>query len=255
MPHRLAEPCDDGMTETNYLLYFSYATIVSIWIISQLVIIPYVVHLIVLVTAIIYAASHHSIVLLRTDEAAAGEGKGTSTAEKVETLKQEDAYQFPILGAISLCSLYLAFKFLDKDLVNLLIGLYFCTVGCMAIYATISSAFPAVGPRYSVKRSISHPLPKFIMESPLEISVSMTLSQIFLLIASAIFCYFYLQKKHWSMNNVLGICFCLQGIERFSLGTFQTGAILLVGLFFYDIFFVFGTDVMVTVAKSLDGYV
>jgi Signal peptide peptidase len=28
---------------------------------------------------------------------------------------------------------------------------------------------------------------------------------------------------------------------------------MLVGLFFYDIFWVFGTDVMVTVAKSFDG--
>ena len=30
------------------------------------------------------------------------------------------------------------------------------------------------------------------------------------------------------------------------------GAVLLSGLFFYDIFWVFGTPVMVTVAKSLD---
>lgn len=63
----------------------------------------------------------------------------------------------------------------------------------------------------------------------------------------------YFQTKHWALNNVLGICFCLQGIERFSLGTYKIGAILLVGLFFYDIFWVFGTEVMVTVAKSLDG--
>lgn len=33
---------------------------------------------------------------------------------------------------------------------------------------------------------------------------------------------------------------------------FKTGFILLWGLFFYDIFWVYGTDVMVTVAKSLD---
>ena len=31
-----------------------------------------------------------------------------------------------------------------------------------------------------------------------------------------------------------------------------TGALLLSGLFFYDVFWVFGTPVMVTVAKSLD---
>ena len=36
------------------------------------------------------------------------------------------------------------------------------------------------------------------------------------------------------------------------LGNFQNGFLLLIALFFYDIFFVFGTDVMLTVAKSID---
>ena len=34
-----------------------------------------------------------------------------------------------------------------------------------------------------------------------------------------------------------------------SLPSYKTGAMLLGGLFFYDVFWVFGTDVMVTVAK------
>jgi minor histocompatibility antigen H13 len=34
---------------------------------------------------------------------------------------------------------------------------------------------------------------------------------------------------------------------------FMIGYALLSGLFFYDIFWVFGTDVMVTVAKTFDG--
>ena len=37
-----------------------------------------------------------------------------------------------------------------------------------------------------------------------------------------------------------------------SLDSFRTGMILLSGLFIYDIFWVFGTEVMVTVAKSFD---
>jgi minor histocompatibility antigen H13 len=39
-----------------------------------------------------------------------------------------------------------------------------------------------------------------------------------------------------------------------SLGSFQTGAILLAGLFCYDIFWVFGTDVMMTVATKGENY-
>ena len=36
------------------------------------------------------------------------------------------------------------------------------------------------------------------------------------------------------------------------LGNFKNGFMMLIALFFYDIFFVFGTDVMLTVAKSID---
>ena len=35
----------------------------------------------------------------------------------------------------------------------------------------------------------------------------------------------------------------LQGIEMLSLGSFVIGAILLMGLFVYDVFWVFGTEV------------
>jgi len=37
-----------------------------------------------------------------------------------------------------------------------------------------------------------------------------------------------------------------------SLPNFKVGFILLWGLFFYDIFWVFGTDVMYAVAKNID---
>jgi minor histocompatibility antigen H13 len=62
----------------------------------------------------------------------------------------------------------------------------------------------------------------------------------------------YLKTKHWCANNVFGVCFSMSAIEQISLGSYKVGALLLVGLFFYDIFWVFGTDVMVTVAKSFD---
>jgi len=62
----------------------------------------------------------------------------------------------------------------------------------------------------------------------------------------------YLATNHWAASNLFGIGFSIQGIEVISLGSFFNGFILLCGLFFYDIFWVFGTDVMVTVAKSFD---
>jgi len=62
----------------------------------------------------------------------------------------------------------------------------------------------------------------------------------------------YLVKKHWIANNMLGLAFAINGVELLQLNNIQTGGLLLAGLFFYDIFWVFGTDVMVTVAKAFD---
>jgi minor histocompatibility antigen H13 len=81
----------------------------------------------------------------------------------------------------------------------------------------------------------------------------------------------YITSKHWIANNVLGLAFSIQGIALLALGSYKVGCILLVcftvlqwdqlqtltiylqsGLFFYDIFWVFATPVMVSVAKSLD---
>ncbi|KAG6493023.1 hypothetical protein ZIOFF_047996 [Zingiber officinale] len=83
-------------------------------------------------------------------------------------------------------------------------------------------------------------------------SLEFTISQVVASIPGTLFCVWYALKKHWLANNILGIAFCIQGIEMLSLGSFKTGAILLVGLFFYDIFWVFFTPVMVSVAKSFD---
>lgn len=63
----------------------------------------------------------------------------------------------------------------------------------------------------------------------------------------------YLIWNHWLSNNIFGICFSIQAIELLNLGSYMNGVFLLSGLFFYDIFWVFGTDVMITVAKNFDG--
>lgn len=259
---------------TNYILMASYVTIVAMWGLSQVVLIPYVLHLLLLVTAVLYAACHGSIVLLHEDEPTIHvdkDGKETVIpAAERETLRKEDAYQFPLVGSVSLFSLYCAFKFLDKDLVNLLIGGYFGLMGAFAVTMTLAPMLCAIvgtGEKNKLsaltadirwENQVHHPFSTIKLlgspASPIEWNVIFSVVEIAAgFVALAIVCLYYFQAKPWYLNNVLGISFCLQGIERFSLGTYKIGAILLVGLFFYDIFWVFGTDVMVTVAKNLDG--
>ncbi|CAB3409914.1 unnamed protein product [Caenorhabditis bovis] len=62
----------------------------------------------------------------------------------------------------------------------------------------------------------------------------------------------HLTKRHWITNNLIGIAFSILGIERLHLSSFKAGALLLAGLFIYDVFWVFATDVMTSVAKGID---
>uniref|UniRef100_A0A0K0CZI6 Signal peptide peptidase n=1 Tax=Angiostrongylus cantonensis TaxID=6313 RepID=A0A0K0CZI6_ANGCA len=62
----------------------------------------------------------------------------------------------------------------------------------------------------------------------------------------------HLFRRHWITNNIIGIAFSIYGIENLHLSSFKAGSLLLAGLFIYDIFWVFATDVMTSVAKGID---
>jgi minor histocompatibility antigen H13 len=72
------------------------------------------------------------------------------------------------------------------------------------------------------------------------------------LLGSGIAMYFYVITKNWIFNNIIATMVSISGIQLMFLGNFKNGFLMLSGLFFYDIFFVFKTDVMLTVAKSID---
>lgn len=64
--------------------------------------------------------------------------------------------------------------------------------------------------------------------------------------------YFNLVDKPWWLTNILGLSFSYSALQLMSPTTFWTGTMILSSLFVYDIYFVFFTPLMVTVAKSLD---
>ncbi|KAL9234810.1 hypothetical protein vseg_009636 [Gypsophila vaccaria] len=164
-----------------------------------------------------------------------------------ETMSKEHAMRFPLVGSAMLLSLFLLFKFFSKDLVNAVLTSYFFLLGILAFSATVLPSIKRFLPKHWNDDVIVWRLPYFR-----SVEFEFTRSQVVAAIPGFFFCVWYASKKHWLANNTLGLAFCIQGIEMLSLGSFKTGAILLGGLFFYDIFWVFFTPVMVSVAKSFD---
>lgn len=73
-------------------------------------------------------------------------------------------------------------------------------------------------------------------------------------LALAISCelYFNLVSKPWWLTNILGFSFAYSSLQYVSPSSASIGSLILVALFFYDIYFVFFTPMMVTVATKLD---
>ena len=169
----------------------------------------------------------------------------------VEVMQQKDAWLFPVFGSAVLFGLFLLFKYINKDYINTLFHFYFSIIGAYSVSCFIYERLvqiPALEP-FSKKTVVTIPPIKWVNEKESIIS-QLDVCTIILGSIVGIAYFFY---KNWSLNNILGITFCVFGIENIMLGQFKVGFILLSLLFFYDIFWVFGTPVMVTVAKNLDG--
>eukprot|EP01084_Bolivina_argentea_P186316 321192_1 len=223
----------------NSLLLSSYVGLVGIWGLSQVVLVPTPVSVIVTSVLIIFIGSHLSLRL---------RDKSDPQNADVEVLSSKDALKFPLIGSTVLFGFYVAYKFVDKDIINMLISIYFSIIGSFTLGATFD---PAIHTFMRSDKTIGKKFKDLSWVGDLDLTFTPSLIVSILLGAALSAVYF--TTKYWALNNVLAISFCIAGLEKLSVGSYKNAAILLSGLFFYDVFWVFGTDVMVTVAKSFDG--
>jgi len=86
----------------------------------------------------------------------------------------------------------------------------------------------------------------------IDLDIEATQFDLICFVISSIQMMLYYFFKNWVFNNVMALIFCVHALQSMFIGNFKNGFMLLTLLFFYDIFFVFGTDVMLTVAKGID---
>mmetsp|Transcript_36932 Transcript_36932/g.92793 ORF Transcript_36932/g.92793 Transcript_36932/m.92793 type:complete len:399 (-) Transcript_36932:484-1680(-) len=231
---------------------------------------PYAVNMILQASSVVYIGAHLSI---------PGTQINVETGEEeekpaLETMSRRDVMKFPIMGSCVLFGLYVIFK-LYKDLANMLLGLYFTGLGVLALAGLVAPFLQPFLPKTKKLTTL------WDFEVPLLGQVQFNGVDVLSTILCSGVGYIYYTTHHWCTNNLFGVSFGIRGIELLSLGSYVNGgdipdsalcvsglcccpatsqplsppffmssAILLAGLFIYDIFWVFGTDVMVTVAKS-----
>uniref|UniRef100_A0A096M5Y2 Histocompatibility (minor) 13 n=1 Tax=Poecilia formosa TaxID=48698 RepID=A0A096M5Y2_POEFO len=179
--------------------------------------------------------------------------KSKNSADAPETITSRDAARFPIIASCTLFGLYLFFKVFSQEYINLLLSVYFFVLGVLALSHTMSPAMARIFPESFPNKQYQLLFTQGSGESKEEIvNYEFDTKNLVCLVLSSVVGVWYLLKKHWIANNVFGLAFALNGVELLHLNNVSTGCILLGGLFIYDVFWVFGTNVMVTVAKSFE---
>lgn len=179
------------------------------------------------------------------------EMEGDKKKEGIETMQQKDAWLFPVIGSGVLFGLYLLFKFFNDKYLNVLLHIYFTLLGSFSIGQLIEEKINKKEPFSTYEKQDLFTIPKIPYFNPegTKITKLNIVTFAFGLVIGSI----YFIKKNWILNNLLGMAFSIFGIENLMLGEYKVGLILLSLLFFYDIFWVFYTPVMVSVAKNIEG--
>nr|CCC89862.1 putative signal peptide peptidase [Trypanosoma congolense IL3000] len=143
-----------------------------------------------------------------------------SSGNHNEVMKTGDAMMMPLMGSVVLFSVYVVLKFIPREYINAIISFYLSLFGVFSLGSLV----------------------KLYLRPNIFTGVLCCL-------AGGV----YYVTGSWMINNLLATAIAVSAIGSLHLGSFACSFVLLLGLFFYDIFWVFGSDVMLTVASGVDG--
>ncbi|KZS98410.1 hypothetical protein SISNIDRAFT_481154 [Sistotremastrum niveocremeum HHB9708] len=171
-----------------------------------------------------------------------------------DRLSAADAYIFPIIGSVVLLGFYFLIKYFGTEIINYILGLYFTVAGIGSVWkSSLTILRYCMGTRWKAFSRYSFVLMK---DSKNLSKVSFRIPSIVLFPVSAVPSAMYFwsteAKKPALLTDILAMSFAHNALSLLRLDGFWTGCILLSGLFIYDIWWVFGTEVMVKVAVGLD---
>mmetsp|Transcript_29144 Transcript_29144/g.74031 ORF Transcript_29144/g.74031 Transcript_29144/m.74031 type:complete len:392 (-) Transcript_29144:176-1351(-) len=238
----------EALHSPRALYVAAHAMLGLLLVVTSVVIVPVLVQMLLYTGSILYIGSHHSLSLFDEDPS-------TGKAAKVETVSKKDAMLFPVIGSVALFSMYLAYKVFGTYWVNVLLTTYLTCVGLVALAETLRPILAPLLPegtrKWSKEVELGHPLLLKAVGEPVHLRFGKDhiLAYVLAACASAGF----LLTKHHAIHNLFAVAFSLKAIAMISLGRFVVAFILLSGLFVYDIFWVFGTEVMVSVATQFTG--
>lgn len=173
-----------------------------------------------------------------------------STKTPTDILSEKRIITYPFYSALTLVSVNLLFEYFDEKIVNFMFMLYFGLSGTNSIWFLLRS-FTNVKSRklfmYPASKSI---LTEFVLPPH---SVPFCVFDIFLYGIGFLVNLIYFVTQNNIANNIIAFSIAFFAILSIRIEKFTSAAPLLWSLLIYDVFFVYSTDVMSSVASKLQG--
>ena len=249
------------------------------------------VHMVCVSVAVVYIGAHVSaaregerqraLQLLRKHGRDSRRDMETALAElEREVIGRSDALRIPLVASCGLFGLFLAIRYLPPQVVTWVVGSYLTVAGTASVANVLAPLYEVFGVRDDLLASLSSehdgevdaaepgrapasPTPwlsrRFrLFRGSVVVHVRDLLSMV--VAVPLMVWYFRAPASHaFVLNNVFAASLGVTGIELLALGDFKSAVLLLLGLFAYDIFWVFGSEsvfgdnVMVSVARGISG--
>lgn len=190
----------------------------------------------------------YSISLQPAKDPSASPDRIKSDNKEGETMTMSDALKFPFQASFALLVLYILFNNVDNGLLLMIFKLNFAILGVTCLHSFILERVPVYLPQVTEETLLDKKFKVLGDEVHLYLTKHSLISYGLAVAVNLL----YLVTDHWTTNNILGIAFTIAGIMLLKVQNYKIIFALLWALFFYDIFWVFGSDVMVTVATKFD---
>jgi minor histocompatibility antigen H13 len=203
-------------------------------------------------------------------------------AEIVEHMTEKEAMWFPLLGSGILLGLFLAIKFVPPHILNMVLNVFFLVIGTFAMYKGLHKfvcvalgSFVEKRPAKEKKKADGEkeetkkldpteigrkeavPVERTLLSGKVLSALEYIVTEVdFFNSATFLFSLgmnaLYIKRKYWLIADTIAASLCITALGEMRLDSVKTGLFLLSLLFLYDIFWVFCTPVMVSVAKGID---
>jgi minor histocompatibility antigen H13 len=200
------------------------------------------------VSAVALGALYSITLQQQTKDANSPVDRKKSDSKDGETMSMSDALKFPFQASFALLVLYVLFNNVDNGLLLKIFKLNFALLGITCLSAFVVERVPIYAPQLANEVIWDR---KFRVWGE-EVHVHLTTHYLVAYLVAGAVNVLYLWTDHWTTNNILGISFTIAGIMLLKVPNFKIIFAMLWALFLYDIFWVFGSDVMVTVATKFD---